>query len=124
MLIEIFIFSLTTSPLFSTKHEGKESAPELESFKVHLRAVVQQIRDSGARLYLVDYPTPGAERRVQDEIRRVARATGTGYIPLFEQLNNEHLRHDPIHPNRQGHRLIAEEIARVVLDDLGRNPPP
>jgi lysophospholipase L1-like esterase len=124
MLIEIFIFSLTTSPVFSTKKEGKVSTPELESFKVHLRAVVQQIRDSGARLYLVDYPTPGAERRVQDEIRRVAQETGTDYIPLFELLNSEHLRHDPIHPNREGHRLIAEEIARVVFDDLVRIPPP
>jgi len=82
--------------------------------------VIGEIRDSGAHLYLVDYPTPGAERRAQDEIRRVGQESGTDYIPLFDLIGDDikDQLHDDIHPNRQGHRLIAEEIAKVVTNTL------
>ena len=124
MFVELLIFSLQSSPLFATVNAYYQS--ELESFKTHLRAVVQQTRDSGAHLYLVDYPTPGAERQIQDAIRRVGQETGTDYIPLFDLIGNEikNQVHDRIHPNRKGHRLIAEEIARVAADALGRGRRP
>ena len=125
MLVELVIFSIVSSPIVA-KDKGTSGdrmaghERELESFKTHLRAVVQQIKDSGAHLYLVDYPTPLAERRVQDEIRRVGEESGTDYIPLFELIGTEikNQLHDRVHPNRQGHRLIAEEIATVAAKAL------
>lgn len=129
MLVELVVFSIASSPLFGRRGppSGDSVAAhktELQSFTTHLRAMVRQISDSRAHLYLADYPTPGADRRVQEEIRHVGQETGTDYIPLFDLIGQKitgHL-HDRIHPDREGHRLIAEEIAKVVADALGRRP--
>jgi lysophospholipase L1-like esterase len=122
MLAELLAFAIVTSPIFHKSSDDNVAAHqrELESFKTQLRAVVQQVRASGARLYLVDYPTPGAPRQVQDEIRRVAEETGTDYIPLFELIGKQIQRHlhDTIHPDPEGHRLIAQEIAKTAVDAL------
>jgi lysophospholipase L1-like esterase len=124
MLIELMVFSIATSPvhliLKSRGNAAAERERNLSSFTTLLQATTQEIRASGTRLFLVDYPTPGAERQVQDIVRQVALQTGTEYIPLFDMLGREikdHL-HDRIHPDREGHRLIAEAIAEVAAAAL------
>lgn len=130
MLVELLVFSIASSPVLAMQHKPSadrvaEEERELRSFEAQLRAVVQQIHDSGTHLYLVDYPTPGAERRVENVVRRVAQETGTDYIPLFDLIGNQikSQLHDRTHPNREGHRLIAEEIATIAADALKAGTP-
>jgi hypothetical protein len=121
-----FLLSFSTTIRFSfllqppSAERPTQDRRDLESFAGQLRAVLQEIRDSGTHLYLVDYPTPGAERRVETEVRRIAQETGTDYIPLFDLIGNQikGKLHDSIHPDRDGHRLIAEHIARVAAGAL------
>ena len=124
MLIELMVFTIATSPVrLALKSRGDVAAEReqaLASFTTLLRATVQEIGASGTRLVLVDYPTPGAERPVQEVVRQVAQETGTDYIPLFDMLGREISEHlaDRIHPDREGHRLIAEAIAGVAAGAL------
>ena len=128
MLVELMVFSLGSSPLFGRRGEKQDAASrprEVASFKDHLRAVIAEIQRSGAQLYLVEYPTPGAERVVQNEIRLLAAELDVPYIPLFDAIGKElanHL-HDETHPDREGHRMIAREIAPVAAQAV-RTPRP
>ena len=63
--------------------------------------------------------------KVKPAPRRVAQETGTEYIPLGDLIGDKlkDQMFDGIHPNRVGHRLIAEEIARVVASALAANAP-
>ncbi len=119
MVIELFVFSFATNPVFSSliSSPGPFPQPEMVSFETQLRATIREVQDSGAALYIVDYLTPGADRRVQDEIRRIAEETGAGFIPLFDTIGDSitDFLHDSIHPNPEGHRMISEEIVPVAL---------
>ena len=131
MLVELAAFSVTTSPIITglSSSQSATDEPSYQSegppFETHLRAVLRQVSESGTRLHVLDYPTSEIERRIQDDIRRVAQETGTEYIPLGDLIGDKlkDQMFDGIHPNRVGHRLIAEEIARVVASALAANAP-
>lgn len=122
MLCELGIFSVGTSPLFRTFRPESDDVfdADREIFGQELRKTIAQIREAGSVPYLIEYPTPGADRRIQVEIQRICAELNVGFIPLFERYGDDFkkLNHDSIHPNLAGHRLIAREVGRVAFETI------
>lgn len=94
--------------------------------KEDLRVLVATVRAHDAQPLLLAVPTPSAMAaaagRLRDDgiYRELAREE---QVPLVENvlaavLSDRGLRADPIHPNADGYRQMAERIAES-LDDLG-----
>lgn len=99
---------------------------EPAAVKEDLRALVRQVRASGAQPLLLGVPAASVLRaatgRLRDHsiYRELAREEDVPLIEgvLSEVLSRPELRADAIHPNARGYRRIASEIA-LALDDLG-----
>lgn len=78
----------------------------------NLRSIFTRIHDSGALAVFVGVPTPlgGDYQRVFEE---VSGELGVHYVPdvLDGIAFDNALMADPIHPNAEGHRRIAERLA-------------
>lgn len=82
----------------------------------NLRRIVQRVRESGAAVVLVGVPRPqllGAPPGFYDAI---ASEFGIPYerAALKDILYDRALKSDPIHPNAQGYRKLAEAIAALL----------
>jgi lysophospholipase L1-like esterase len=77
---------------------------------------------STARLYLdsalqADFMSLRVKRSYLHEIDRIADTPGTYVIDLprlFNENGNERLFVDHCHPTKEGHRIIADEVARIM----------
>lgn len=58
------------------------------------------------------------ENEMLPKINEIAKDTGVKIIPLFQELSNkQHLFPDGVHPNKEGARLIADNV-KAVLKEL------
>ncbi|MGB9691821.1 MAG: GDSL-type esterase/lipase family protein [Candidatus Sumerlaeaceae bacterium] len=82
----------------------------------NLSEIVERLHASGATVVLGEIrgALPGADYGRLFE--RVARSHGAALVPnlLKDILTNPARKSDPIHPNDEGYRLMAERIAAVV----------
>lgn len=99
---------------------------EPAAVKEDLRALVGQVRASGAQPLLLGVPAASVLRaatgRLRDHsiYRELAREEDVPLIEgvLSEVLSRPELRADAVHPNARGYRRIASEIA-AALAELG-----
>jgi lysophospholipase L1-like esterase len=85
-----------------------------ETTEANLRAMVRLARDQGVSVVLIGVPRPMGG--TADFYERVAKDLS---VPLEadavkEALYDRALKSDPIHPNAQGYRLMAEAIASLL----------
>jgi lysophospholipase L1-like esterase len=84
----------------------------------NLRAMVQLARDRGAEVVLIGVPEPALFGGTAPLYRRVAAELR---VPLEEDtvtdvLRDNALKSDPIHPNAEGYRRIAQALAALLRD--------
>ena len=121
VLFELFALSITTSPLANLlSQDGEAFDGDRESFGRTLSEVIQLIQDAGAEPIVIEYPTSGADRRIQAEIEAVCDQHGIRFLALWDALGDqiETSRNDEIHPDRAGHVLIAEAVSVVAIEAL------
>lgn len=81
----------------------------------NLRTMIQKIQDKGALVILVGIASP-MSGRYTSEFAKLARETGCPHIPeiLTGIMGKDELMSDPIHPNANGYRVIADRIEPVL----------
>jgi hypothetical protein len=120
------------------------NALSLEQYRANLTTIIEKCRAAGADVLLctpnnvidtAGRPTARLEQYC-DAMREVGRATQTPVCDCYAELQAFRQRgasgwrllmSDAIHPNMDGHKRIAETIARTIAGrqiDLGDMPPP
>ncbi|MCX7771166.1 MAG: arylesterase [Proteobacteria bacterium] len=89
---------------------------DLNKTKENLRNMVKLIKDKGADVILVGVPKPGFIISVPDFYKEVAKEFNVPYEGkiLKDILTNNRLKADPIHPNKEGYKLLAESIYKIM----------
>jgi lysophospholipase L1-like esterase len=91
---------------------------DLDAAEANLRGMVQLARERGVSVVLIGVPEPRLFGGIADFYRRVAEDLG---VPLEERalpdiLKDNRYKSDPIHPNAQGYRRMAEAVARLLRE--------
>ena len=95
----------------------------LSSAAQNIRLITDRILAQGAMVALVDMSCGMIMENYGKNYMKIARETGAIFIPgvmsgIFTELS---LRNDMLHPNKQGHRLIAERIFEGIKEYLPKN---
>lgn len=88
----------------------------------NLRTITQRIRAQGAAVILVHITLPGVpgdgHRR---HLREIARAEGAILVEDFLDGVVPGRTYDGLHPDEQGHAILAERLLPVLREALGRS---
>ena len=99
---------------------GNDLLRRLDSAQIqaNLRAMVQLARDRGVQVVLIGVPEPAVFGGTAPLYRHLAAELR---VPLEEEtitdvLRDNALKSDPIHPNAEGYRRIAQALAALLRD--------
>jgi lysophospholipase L1-like esterase len=94
---------------------GKGSPAAIEA---NLRAMLKEIRGRGLDAVLVGVPAPGLITSAPEFYEKLAKEFGIPYEGkiVTSVLYKPDLKSDPIHPNADGYRRMAEAIAKLLRD--------
>jgi len=86
----------------------------------NIREMIKLTKKRGIEVVLIGAPRPGSSLNVPEFYRDIAREFKIPYEgeALKKILLDSSLRADPIHPNRDGYRVMADAIA-VLLKERG-----
>lgn len=89
---------------------------DLDKTKENLRAMVKMIKEKGSDVILIGVPKPGFIISVPDFYKEIADEFNIPYEGkvLKSILTNNRLKADPIHPNKEGYRELAESIYKIM----------
>lgn len=93
----------------------KGSRPLIEA---NLREMLKTIRSRGMDAILVGVPEPGLITSAPEFYEKLAKEFGIPYEGkvVTSVLYKPELKSDPIHPNADGYRKMAEAIAKLLRD--------
>ncbi len=82
----------------------------------NIRMMTQAIQAKGAMVAIADIGSGMIMRNYQKSYKKLARQTQAIFIPnlLKGIITNASLKSDYIHPNAEGHRIIAERIYQAI----------
>lgn len=85
----------------------------------NLRAMIRLTKNRGIDVVLIGAPRPGSSLNVPEFYREIAREFNIPYEGevLKKILLDSSLRADPIHPNRDGYRIMADAIADLLKEN-------
>jgi len=88
----------------------------------NVQIMTQAIQAKGAMVAIADVSCGIIMENYRKGYKRLARQTQAIFIPnlLKGIITNPSLKSDPLHPNAQGHRIIAERIYQAVRPYLKR----
>ena len=88
----------------------------------HLATIVERIRQRGAAVVLVGVNGGLLSDTYGPEYEGLARRTSAGLVPdiLGDIIGHADRMSDSIHPNDQGHQMIADRLEPALRDLLGR----
>lgn len=99
-------------------HGGNDFLRKLPREKAaeNLRAMIRLARDRGVHVVLVGTPEPGFSVSPPAFYAEIAKEFGIPYEGeiLGRVLKDGALKADPVHPNAQGYRLVAEKVAELL----------
>jgi len=109
-------------------NDGLRGQP-VADIEARLRAIVSRTQEAGVRVLLLGVrlpPSLGAEYTQSFEALypRLAEELGCAYVPFFMQGaagDGEKMLADGIHPNADGHEILARNVApalRLLLEEL------
>jgi acyl-CoA thioesterase-1 len=86
----------------------------------NLASMIQSIQNAGAAVVLVGVDGPLGLAGLSGAVKKLSDRYGTACIPNAVKgiLGHPDLMADQIHPNAEGHRIIAERLARVMRKRL------
>jgi acyl-CoA thioesterase I len=87
-----------------------------EEIEADLDHMIRFLRAQGIDVLLVGVPEPTLLRRTAPFYRRLARRYDLPFEATLvgEILSDPALKSDPIHPNAQGYRIVAEALANAI----------
>ena len=87
----------------------------------NVREMIGLIKKSGIEVVLIGAPRPGSSLNVPGFYREIAGEFNIPYEGkvLKKILLDSSLRADPIHPNREGYKIMAETMA-ALLNEYGQ----
>ncbi len=93
----------------------KNGVPKDIAFE-NLKHIVESIQEQGARVIIGGLKFPLRDRGFAWEYKELADQTGAVLIPnIFKDLmGNRKLMSDPIHPNGDGYKMIAERFLEAM----------
>lgn len=88
------------------------------AIETNLREILKTIRARGIDMVLVGVPTPGLITSAPEFYTKLAQEFGIPYEGkiVTSVLYSPELKSDPIHPNADGYRKMAEAIAKLLRD--------
>ena len=88
------------------------------TIEANLRAMLKEIRGRGLDAVLVGVPAPGLITSAPEFYEKLAKEFGIPYEGkiVTSVLYKPDLKSDPIHPNADGYRRMAEAIAKLLRD--------
>lgn len=88
------------------------------SIESNLREILKTIRARGIDMVLVGVPAPGLITSAPEFYKKLAQEFSIPYEGkiVTSVLYSPELKSDPIHPNADGYRKMAEAIARLLRD--------
>lgn len=88
------------------------------AIEANLRAMLKEIRGRGLDAVLVGVPAPGLITSAPEFYEKLAKEFGIPYEGkiVTSVLYKPDLKSDPIHPNADGYRRMAEAIAKLLRD--------
>ena len=88
------------------------------AIEANLRAILKEIRGRGLDAVLVGVPAPGLITSAPEFYEKLAKEFGIPYEGkiVTSVLYKPDLKSDPIHPNADGYRRMAEAIAKLLRD--------
>ena len=89
--------------------------PRLET-EQHLSAIISRIQATGAAVVLIAVDGPLGYGGLGKMMKRLSKTYQTAYVPniLRGLIGSRKDMADSIHPNAEGHKIIAERIAKVL----------
>lgn len=89
-----------------------------QSIEGNLREMLKTLKARGVDAVLVGVPAPGLITSAPDFYDKLAREFGIPYEGkiVTSVLYKPELKSDPIHPNADGYRRIAEAMAKLLRD--------
>ena len=86
------------------------------AIEANLRAMLKEIRGRGLDAVLVGVPAPGLITSAPEFYEKLAKEFGIPYEGkiVTSVLYKPDLKSDPIHPNADGYRRIAEAMAKLL----------
>ncbi len=93
--------------------------PKEETF-ANLGTIVSRVQDSGGAVLLLGVRGGAIRDTYETDFADFARANQTGYVSnvLDGLLNDRDLMSDAIHPNDAGYEIIAERVAKELLNEI------
>jgi lysophospholipase L1-like esterase len=82
----------------------------------NLEKIIASLHERGAMVVLVGVQSPLFGGGLGRQLRALARRTGCVFVPniLKGIIGNRRLMADQIHPNAEGHRLMAERVFEAL----------
>jgi lysophospholipase L1-like esterase len=109
--------------LTGTTKRWNDEEKNLGSFRAALEDTLRALSDAGVEPLVVGFPALGLDPRVRALVEQEAARSGSRYIDasvLFSS-KDEYAFADGIHPDRDGHRQVAELLAGPLIEMLSRS---
>lgn len=89
---------------------------DLKKTAENIRNMIQIARESGAEVVLIGVPSPGLALTTATFYEKISKELGVPLegVLLADILADNKLKADPIHPNGEGYRILAEGIAAFL----------
>jgi len=89
-----------------------------QAIEVNLREMLRTIKSRGIDAMLVGVPAPGLITSAPEFYEKLAKEFGIPYEGkiVTSVLYKPELKSDPIHPNADGYRKMAEAVAKLLRD--------
>ena len=86
--------------------------------ETNIRRMIEMAKIKNIEVVLLGVPRPGLFLSSADVYRRIADSTGVVFIEdlIPDVLGDRELKSDTVHPNKEGYRMMAEGIYKVLQD--------
>lgn len=97
------------------------SSPTCSQVVFNLNSIVQTVQSYGTDIWFAGYLQPDARETINPLLKKIAEENNIIYIgdyPKIDFISNHSLFvDDGWHPNKEGHKIIAEKIAENIIKE-------
>ena len=101
-------------------HGGNDFLRQLDAnrMEANVRGMIKLAQDQNIPVVLLGVPRPGLFLSSAEVYKNIAEGTGVVFIEdlIPDILGDQALKSDTFHPNKEGYRIMAENIFKVLQD--------